>query len=139
MVVFLDWMWSEIERAHRYLHEVQFEVVNRENTTTHAVYNCIGSAVNSLGNLVQCSSPPIPGETGFKDTVAANGGITRVRVAFVGPEGDIHHGLFAWHCHINPHEDNEMMRPMCVVDPNNLSNNPAADGFAGCRSDIDKY
>ena len=131
------WEMFDFQDSHpMHLHEAQFEVVNRENTTSHAVYNCIGSAVNSLGNMVQCSSPPIPGETGFKDTVAANGGITRVRVAFFGPEGDIHHGLFAWHCHINPHEDNEMMRPMCVTNGTPAT---AADGFAGCPSNIDNY
>jgi spore coat protein A, manganese oxidase len=130
------WEMFDFEDSHpMHLHEAQFEVVNRENTTTHAVYNCSGTAVNNLGQTVNCSSPPVPGETGFKDTVAANVGITRVRVAFFGPEGNIHHGLFAWHCHINPHEDNEMMRPMCVVDPLHPPVTPTADGFAGCPSD----
>jgi FtsP/CotA-like multicopper oxidase with cupredoxin domain len=34
--------------------------------------------------------------------------VTRVKAKF-----DIA-GLFVWHCHIISHEDNEMMRPMCV-------------------------
>jgi FtsP/CotA-like multicopper oxidase with cupredoxin domain len=56
--------------------------------------------------------PPVPGETGFKDTVIAYPGqVTRVRVKFgVG-------GLYVWHCHIVEHEDNEMMRPLFVGNP----------------------
>ena len=78
-----------------HLHQIQFEVVNRE----------------FMGEI----TGPEPWETGFKDTViaypgdeGANPGITRVRVKF-----DIE-GLFVWHCHILSHEDNEMMRPLCV-------------------------
>ena len=57
-------------------------------------------------------TPASPGEKGFKDTVLARGGtITRVRAKF-----DIG-GLYAWHCHIIEHEDDQMMRPLCVVDP----------------------
>jgi len=108
------WEMYDFQDSHpMHLHEAQFQVINRENMTTHVV------------------SPPAPGETGFKDTVQANAGqITRLRVTFqgaVGPASDParerHPGLFAWHCHINPHEDNEMMRPMCVLDPAN----PAAN------------
>ena len=53
--------------------------------------------------------PPVPGETGLKDTVIAYPGeITRVKALFDLP------GLYAWHCHIVEHEDNEMMRPYSV-------------------------
>jgi spore coat protein A len=53
--------------------------------------------------------PPEIWETGLKDTVIAYPGeITRVKARF-----DIA-GLFVWHCHILEHEDNEMMRPLCV-------------------------
>jgi len=103
-----------------HLHEVQFQVVNRENIATGVVFNCNGTATNTLGNTVTCASPPLPGESGFKDTVPANvGEITRVRVQFgpdtLDPSPGV--GLFAWHCHLIPHEDNEMMRPMCIVAP----------------------
>jgi len=117
------WEMYDFQDSHpMHLHEAGFEVVNRENMSTHVVYNCVGTATNANGQTVNCASPPVPGETGFKDTVQANGGqITRVRVTFQGPVGpasdpvpDKHIGLYAWHCHINPHEDNEMMRPMCV-------------------------
>lgn len=120
-----------------HLHEAQFEVVNRENMSTHVVYNCVGSAKNANGQTVNCASPPVPGETGFKDTVQANGGtITRLRATFAGPVGpasdpapEMNPGLFAWHCHINPHEDNEMMRPMCVLRQGQSATNVSAENF----------
>jgi spore coat protein A, manganese oxidase len=102
------WEMYDFQDSHpMHLHEAQFEVLGRVNMATGVV------------------SPPAPGERGFKDTVQANAGqITRIRVIFQGPVGptgnstpEQHPGLFAWHCHINPHEDNEMMRPMCVQYP----------------------
>jgi FtsP/CotA-like multicopper oxidase with cupredoxin domain len=77
-----------------HLHEVRYEVIDRINLTTGA------------------HKPPSPGESGRMDTALANGHeILRVRAHF-----DLG-GLYAWHCHIIEHEDEEMMRPMCVVDP----------------------
>ena len=84
-----------------HVHEVVFEVVNRE-----------GLIVNDDGDVVQpivldgVIAPPEPWETGFKDTVIAYPGqVTRIRAQFNNP------GQFVWHCHIVEHEDNEMMRP----------------------------
>jgi bilirubin oxidase len=74
-----------------HIHEVQFEVVNRESLEQGAVRG------------------PEPGETGVKDTVIAYPDeITRVKAVFDIP------GQFVWHCHIVEHEDNEMMRPYRV-------------------------
>jgi spore coat protein A len=74
-----------------HIHEIQFEVVNREPLDDGL------------------ARPPEIWETGLKDTVIAYPGeITRVKARF-----DIA-GLFVWHCHILEHEDNEMMRPLCV-------------------------
>ena len=88
------WNWSA--DAHPiHLHLVKFEVVNRE---------IISGAVR----------PPEPWEAGWKDTVIAYPGeVTRVKAKFDIP------GLYVWHCHILEHEDNEMMVPFCVEDPNN--------------------
>jgi len=84
-----------------HVHEVVFEVVNRE-----------GLIVNEDGDVVQpivldgVIAPPEPWETGFKDMVIAYPGqVTRIRAQFNNP------GQFVWHCHIVEHEDNEMMRP----------------------------
>jgi bilirubin oxidase len=84
-----EWaMHNFTEDAHAiHIHEIQFQVVNREPFG--------GSA-----------SGPEPGETGLKDTVIAYPGqITRVRALYDRA------GLFVWHCHMLEHEDNEMMRP----------------------------
>jgi FtsP/CotA-like multicopper oxidase with cupredoxin domain len=85
-------MHNHTEDAHPiHIHQVQFEVVNRESLETGAMRG------------------PEPWETGFKDTVIAfPDEITRVRARFEIP------GLTVWHCHILEHEDNEMMRPYCV-------------------------
>lgn len=84
-----------------HVHEVAFEVVNRE-----------GLVLNAAGDVEQPIlldgkiTPPEPWETGFKDTVIAYPGqVTRIRAQFNTP------GQFVWHCHIVEHEDNEMMRP----------------------------
>jgi len=54
-------------------------------------------------------NPPLANEQGWKDTVIAYPGeVTRIIAKFDVP------GLYVWHCHIVEHEDNEMMRPMCV-------------------------
>ncbi|HSD22857.1 MAG TPA: multicopper oxidase [Solirubrobacterales bacterium] len=74
-----------------HIHEITFEVVNRESIETGAVRG------------------PEPWESGRKDTVIAYPGeITRVKATFDRP------GLFVWHCHIVEHEDHEMMRPYRV-------------------------
>jgi FtsP/CotA-like multicopper oxidase with cupredoxin domain len=71
-----------------HIHEITFEVVNRESLETGVVRG------------------PEPWESGRKDTVIAYPGeITRVKATFDRA------GLFVWHCHIVEHEDHEMMRP----------------------------
>jgi bilirubin oxidase len=81
-------IYNFTEDAHPiHLHEVQFSVVNRQAFDGEA-------------------RDPESWEAGRKDTVIAYPGeITRVSAQF-----DIA-GLYAWHCHILEHEDNEMMRP----------------------------
>jgi len=61
------------------------------------------------GTSIAGQNTPLPWERGFKDTVTAYPGeITRVKALFDLP------GLYAWHCHIVEHEDNEMMRPYFI-------------------------
>jgi spore coat protein A len=84
-----------------HVHEVVFEVVNREGL----LLDDDGEVIQPIaldGNI----TPPEPRESGFKDTVIAYPGqVTRIRAQFKVP------GQFVWHCHIVEHEDNEMMRP----------------------------
>jgi FtsP/CotA-like multicopper oxidase with cupredoxin domain len=83
-----------------HVHEVVFEVVNRQNIVVDDVSGTVQVDTASP------ATPPEPWETGFKDTVIAYPGqVTRLRARFDTP------GQFVWHCHIVEHEDNEMMRP----------------------------
>ncbi len=78
-----------------HLHEVQFEVVQRQDLMLPATIY-----------------PPEPWETGLKDTVIAYPDqITRIRAHFNLS------GVYVWHCHIVEHEDNEMMRPFYIGSP----------------------
>ena len=83
-----------------HIHEITFEVVNRQDIFVDEVTQQVQVAPGSA------PLPPEPWETGFKDTVTAYPGqVTRVRAQYNNP------GQFVWHCHIVEHEDNEMMRP----------------------------
>jgi spore coat protein A, manganese oxidase len=85
-----------------HVHEVAFEVVNRERLMLDDELEEPLQPVQLTGEV----RPPESWETGFKDTVIAYPGeVTRIRAKF-----DIA-GQFVWHCHIVEHEDNEMMRP----------------------------
>jgi spore coat protein A, manganese oxidase len=84
-----------------HVHEVVFEVVNRQALVTNA-----DGETEPPARLDGDPRTPEPWESGFKDTVIAYPGeVTRVKARFTNP------GQFAWHCHIVEHEDNEMMRP----------------------------
>jgi spore coat protein A len=84
-----------------HIHEVAFEVVNREGLVLDEEGEVI-QPIQLDGNIM----PPESWETGVKDTITAlPGQVTRVRLHFANP------GQFVWHCHIVEHEDNEMMRP----------------------------
>jgi FtsP/CotA-like multicopper oxidase with cupredoxin domain len=88
-----------------HVHEVAFEVLNREGLVLDAT---TGEPVQPV-QLSGAVRPPEAWESGFKDTVIAYPGeVTRIRAQFKNP------GQFVWHCHIVEHEDNEMMRPFRV-------------------------
>lgn len=94
-------LYNVTEDAHpMHIHEVVFEVVNRQDIFVDEQTETVQLAPGSV------PVPAEPWETGFKDTVIAYPGqVTRLRAQFNSP------GQFAWHCHIVEHEDNEMMRP----------------------------
>jgi len=92
-----------------HVHEVTFEVVNREGLATDTEGMATMPAV-----LAGNARGPEPWEIGRKDTVISYPGeVTRIRAKFDTP------GTFVWHCHIVSHEDNEMMRPYRIgpADP----------------------
>ena len=96
-------MYNTTADAHpMHIHEITFEVVNRQGLLTTGEDGEVVQPIQLDGNI----TPPEPWENGFKDTVVAYPGqVTRLRARFSTP------GQFVWHCHIVEHEDNEMMRP----------------------------
>ena len=87
-----------------HVHEVVFEVVNRQALVTNG-----DGETEAPARLVGDARSPEPWESGFKDTVICYPGeVTRIKAHFANP------GQFVWHCHIVEHEDNEMMRPFRV-------------------------
>jgi spore coat protein A, manganese oxidase len=91
-----------------------------------------GSQFKDCSDTEPCpSTPPEPGELGWKDTADVHGGeVLRILVrwtpsdvavspgrSYVGKnfyEFDPTQGYYVWHCHVLNHEDNEMMRPYKV-------------------------
>ncbi|HET6952970.1 MAG TPA: multicopper oxidase [Acidimicrobiales bacterium] len=94
-------LYNTTADAHpMHIHEVAFEVVNRQEIVILEESEEVQVAPGSV------PVAPEPWETGVKDTVIAYPGqVTRVRIRFDN------RGQFVWHCHIVEHEDNEMMRP----------------------------
>ena len=92
-----------------HVHEVAFEVVNRQALVTNG-----DGETEAPARFAGDPRPPEPWETGLKDTVIAYPGeVTRIKAQFNTA------GQFVWHCHIVEHEDNEMMRPYRIgpIDP----------------------
>jgi spore coat protein A, manganese oxidase len=103
-----------------HVHEVAFEVVNRQALATDADGQTIAPV-----QLVGAPRPPEPWESGVKDTVIAYPGeVTRIKARFSTP------GQFVWHCHIVEHEDNEMMRPYRI--------GPSAPGSPAAAATLDR-
>ena len=98
-------IYNFTEDAHPiHMHLVEFQVENREPLQTD---------LNGMPLLpatpLGAARGPEAWEHGSKDTVIAYPGeVTRVKARFDRP------GLYVWHCHILSHEDNDMMRPICV-------------------------
>jgi FtsP/CotA-like multicopper oxidase with cupredoxin domain len=90
-----------------HIHLVQFQVIDREGLVFDGEDVALPVTPDGTSRL------PEVWESGYKDTVIAYPGeVTRVKASFD------REGLFVWHCHILEHEDNEMMRPYCVGNPN---------------------
>ena len=89
-----------------HMHLVEFQVINRESLEVDADGISLQPA-QPKGRLF--TRKPEAWELGSKDTlIAYPGDVTRVKARFDRP------GLYVWHCHILSHEDNDMMRPICV-------------------------
>ena len=94
---------TTIDAHPMHIHEVGFEVVNRQGITVYPSNTELGTGQVAVTGQAR---GPEPWERGRKDTVLClPGEVTRVKATFAQP------GQFVWHCHIVEHEDNEMMRP----------------------------
>jgi FtsP/CotA-like multicopper oxidase with cupredoxin domain len=95
---------TTVDAHPMHIHEVAFEVINRQAITITNQDTEAGTGTVALVNATE--RDPQPWEKGRKDTVIAlPGEVTRVKATFSTP------GQYVWHCHIVEHEDNEMMRP----------------------------
>jgi FtsP/CotA-like multicopper oxidase with cupredoxin domain len=119
-----------------HLHLVQFQLVSRQAFQVKKYQTAWMAAqggmmpplmnptvpVDPAPYLQGKPSGPLPGETGWKDTIQMNPGeVTRIRVRFTAQDGSAYPfdpttgPGYVWHCHILDHEDNEMMRPYQVT------------------------
>jgi FtsP/CotA-like multicopper oxidase with cupredoxin domain len=90
---------TTVDAHPMHIHEVMFEVANRQKITVDTVASTVQLVPGTL-------RAPESWERGLKDTVISYPGeVVRLRMTFKKP------GQFVWHCHIVEHEDNEMMRP----------------------------
>jgi FtsP/CotA-like multicopper oxidase with cupredoxin domain len=117
---------QEIDSA-AYLH--QWDLLNGHRPVTRPI------VVDPEPFLIGDPIPPTPYETGWKDTLRANGGEVMRLVARWAPQelptGGATPGVnqfpidpvhpttddwYVWHCHVLGHEDNDMMRKLPLVN-----------------------
>lgn len=96
-----------------HVHLVHFEILERK-PFTDADFDANGNYMFNKQALVQ--SEKLKGveefEMGLKDVVStAPGQVTTIIMHFKEHVGD-----YVWHCHILEHEDNDMMRPLKVIE-----------------------
>lgn len=90
-----------------HLHLVHFEILGRKKFTD-ADFDEDGQYIFIPESL----TPPLKFERGLKDTVRATPGeVTSIAMHFKAHAGD-----YVWHCHVLEHEDNEMMRPLKIIE-----------------------
>jgi spore coat protein A len=136
-----DWVLVNTFDSHNiHLHLAQFQLVSRQSYNVTAYWNdwiaLNGNPfpLNHITVNVPSLTPyligdpilPEPSEQGWMDTVIVySRQITTIRVRFAQQDGSafpfdptVGPG-YVWHCHILEHEDNEMMRPIILVNASN--------------------
>jgi hypothetical protein len=126
-----------------HLHLIEFQLVSRQNLDS-AAYRAEWHRRNGFRPrtrpivvdptpfLVGDPIPPLPYETGWKDTLRANSNqVMRLRARWAPqetPTGGVDPGEnqfpidpttgpgYLWHCHVLGHEDNDMMRRLQLVN-----------------------
>ena len=90
-----------------HLHHVRFQVVDRR-PFDRDVYLLQNATLRYTGIALA----PNPNERGWKDVVQCPPNmVTRIHISFVG-----YPGRYLWHCHVQEHEANDMMRPYDIVE-----------------------
>jgi len=121
-----------------HIHLIQFQLFNRQayNATQYKIdWTSQNKDVPpGGGNLFPLDVTPYlqgdpinpqgTNEYAWKDVIRANGNeVTRILVRFAPQTNGTHFpfnptlGQYVWHCHIQAHEDNEMMRPYQLFCP----------------------
>ena len=99
-----------------HMHLVMFQVLDR-------------TPITMVGDSVLVTGPPVEpdaSERGWKDTAVVNPNeALRVICRF-----EDYAGLYAYHCHILEHEDNEMMRQFRTMEPTSVIPAPIRYSFA---------
>jgi spore coat protein A len=100
-----------------HVHLVDFEIVGRQPFTP-ADFDESGNFKYSPLNLTEAEKL----ERGFKEPEKFESGLKDVvrtepnQVTTIAMKFKEHVGNYVWHCHILEHEDNDMMRPLKVVE-----------------------
>lgn len=90
-----------------HVHLVNFEIIGRK-PFTDADFDKHGNYKFAPESL----TPPLNYERGLKDTVRT----TPSEVTTVAMHFKEHIGDYVWHCHVLEHEDNDMMRPLKIIE-----------------------
>jgi spore coat protein A, manganese oxidase len=89
-----------------HLHHVRFQVVDRR-PFDRDVYLLQNATLRFTG----AAAGPNPNEQGWKDVVQCPPNmVTRIHISFDGFPG-----RYLWHCHVQEHEANDMMRPYVIL------------------------
>jgi spore coat protein A len=89
-----------------HLHHVRFQVLDRRSFDRD-VYLLQNATLRFNG----FPTPPNLNEDGWKDVVQCPPNVvTRIHISFAG-----YPGRYLWHCHVQEHEANDMMRPYVIL------------------------
>jgi spore coat protein A, manganese oxidase len=104
-------IWSLVnltEDSHPiHLHHVRFQVMDRR-PFDRDVYLMQKATLRFTGAALA----PNPNERGWKDVVQCPSNmVTRIHISFEG-----YAGRYLWHCHLQEHEANDMMRPYDILE-----------------------
>jgi spore coat protein A len=90
-----------------HLHHVRFQVVDRRSFDRDVYL-----LQNATLRFTDAAVAPNPNEQGWKDVVQCPPNmVTRIHISFDG-----YPGRYLWHCHVQEHEANDMMRPYDIVE-----------------------